>query len=197
MNLRRPTGITFFEVLVSFAIIVVFITVLVSAVVAYSAKRGGITETLERMRTLHTFTQALATDRQETGHAEVGWPGDIGGSFRAWAAELVPAYLTTNYLATLLSAPGVTVPPGRLPRRDEAAIRVYAVTAQSLELTVLFSTANFTNTPAGGAPLSHDARPYGDKIFAVFQKGGDGRIFLAHEVGNAHLIGGCAPPVKE
>lgn len=101
--------------------------------------------------------------------------------------------MSTNELRKMLSAPGVTVPPGKTPTENTAALRVYAVREASHRNTVFLTSANFTNTPTGGNPPSSSAKPYGNKGFAVFRKGGDGSIFQARQAGKPDIIGDFAP----
>ena len=106
---------------------------------------------------------------------------------------MVPAYLSTNDLCTLLSVPGLIVPPCKIPPMSETAVRVYAVTKESPGDTVIFSSANFTNTPTGGDALDVTSKPFGTNGFAVFRKGGDGAFYRPKDVGQTNVIGSFAP----
>jgi hypothetical protein len=50
---------------------------------------------------------------------------------------------------------------------------------------VFLTTANWTN----GQPLGQDAKPYGNKGFVVFRKGGDGAILLPKQYNSTNVIG--------
>jgi hypothetical protein len=76
---------------------------------------------------------------------------------------------------------------------NETAVRVYAVTKDSQSNAVLFSSANFTNTPIGGEPLSPAAKPFGNKGFVVFRKSGDGSFYRPKDVGKTNIIGSFVP----
>jgi len=142
-----------------------------------SLTKGQMLQTLNNMRQLHLATEQMAIDGST--NASLGWPGDAGGTFSHWAEALVKEnYLTTNDLAKLLSVPGRQVKTGSIPAMKDTGLLVYAVKAASPQDTVFLTTANFTNTPTGGA-LDATATPYGAKGFVVFQRGGSGAIMQA------------------
>ena len=146
------------------------------------------------MKQLHLVTQQMALDGVTKGDTNLGWPGDTGGSFTNWTAQILKGgYLTTNDLCKLLSAFGCIVPSGKIPPMNETAVRVYAATKDSTGDVVLFTSGKFTNTPTGGEPLSPSAKPFGNKGFVVFRKGGDGGFYLRKQVGQTNLIGSFVP----
>jgi type II secretory pathway pseudopilin PulG len=153
-------------------------------------------QVLSNAKQLYLATQQMALDGQMTGETNLGWPGDIGGTFTNWAHQLVAgSYLTTNDFLKLMSAPGVVPPPGRMPEMKECALLVYAVSTNSPGNTVFLTSANFTNSPSGGMPPAKKAKPYGDKGFVVFRVGGDGAVLQPRQTGAAYtnIIGGYAP----
>jgi hypothetical protein len=159
--------------------------------------KGQMIQTLSNMKQLHLATQSAALDGVTTDDKSLGWPGDTGGTFTNWTAQLVPSYLGPNDFCKLLSAPGVIVRPGKIPTSmSQGAVLVYAVSSNSLPETVFLTSANFTNGPNGGSPLGEKAKPYGNKGFVVFRKGGDGRILLKHQTAETNLIGSYAPLLK-
>jgi hypothetical protein len=147
------------------------------------------------MKQLHLMAQQMMLDGTTTkGNTNLGWPGDTGGSFSNWTAQLLKGgYATTNELCKLLSAPGLSVPPGRIPPMNETAVRVYAVRDDSPGSAVIFTSANFTNTPAGGEALNSSAEPFGTNGFLVFRKGGDGAVLRSKVVGQTNAIGSFVP----
>jgi hypothetical protein len=146
------------------------------------------------MKTLHLVNQQMALDGVNKGDTNLGWPGDTGGTFTNWSAQILKGgYLTTNDLRKMLSAAGCIVPPGKIPPMNETAVRVYAVTKDSSGGAVTFTSGNFTNTPTGGEALSPSAKPFGNKGFVVFRKGGDGSVYLPMQVGKTNLIGSFVP----
>ena len=150
--------------------------------------------TLSNMRQLQLVTQAMAEDGITNGNTNMGWPGDTGGSFSHWATMLVQEnYLSTNDLCKMLSGPGRVIPSHQIPTANTNATLVYAVGRDTAENTVFLSTANFTNSPAGGSKLLANAKPFGDKAFAVLRKDGEGNIVLGKQVGQTNLIGGYVP----
>lgn len=189
-------GFSVLRVAVVLGVIVTLMWVL-SAVVQGWMVKGQMKGTLSNMRQLHLATETMAQDGLTAKDSRLVWPGDAGGSYSNWLASLVPDYWHTNDVCKLMSAPGKNVPLFRLPRRDEAGVQIYAVRAVSASNVVFLSTANFTNTAAGGLKLSRDARPYGRHGFVVFRKGGDGAILRAGQVGKTNLIGGYEPPLGD
>ena len=194
MTFRRNAAFTWVEFLVCLSIAGILIALALPATRGSGLTKGQITQTLSNLKQLHLATQTMALDGLTTGDTNLGWPGDTGGTFTNWARQLVPAYLSTNDFCKLLSAPGIRVPPGKIPELMSAgAVLVYAVSTNSPDTAVFLTSANFTNTPAGGAPLDKNTKPYGDKGFVVFRRGGDGAILQARDVTNSRLIGGYAP----
>jgi len=94
-----------------------------------------------------------------------------------------------------VSAPGIIVPPNTSPAGLVAgttrAIVLYDVRETNDSATVLFSSANFTNNASGGTRPTATAKPYGDKGFIVFRKGGVGSILQARQTGTTftNIIG--------
>jgi len=188
----QNSGLTWIEAIV---ILVVLSLLVLMALPSISIGRPVMTQSLSNMRQLLTATQAMVEDGVLKGNPNLNWPGDTGGTFSNWAAQLVPAYMHTNDFCKLLSAPGRTLPLDKIPAMSESAILVYAVSEESPSNAVFLTTANFTNTPTGGTTPLRNSIPYGDKGFVVFRKGGDGMIYRANQTGptNAHLIGAFAP----
>lgn len=161
--------------------------------VGFGLSRGQMTQPLSNMRQLALATQQMALDGATSSNAALGWPGDSGGTFAGWTRQLLDGYLTTNDLCKLLSAPGIIVTPGNLSATNTTAVLVYAVNEKSPGTTVVFSSANFTNTPVGGLPPLRSAKPYGSKGFVVFRKAGDGAILHSRHSGNTNIVGSFEP----
>jgi len=155
--------------------------------------KAEMTQALSNMKQLHLIAQQMALDGETTAETNLAWPGDLGGSFSNWVKQAVPAYLATNDFDKLFSVPGKVIRPGSLPLANTNGILMYAVSSNSPDATVLFTTANFTNTPTGGLSPNAKGIPYGTKGFAIFRKGGDGAILLSKQAGNSNLIGTFAP----
>lgn len=188
---RSLRGFTLIELLVVISIIAILASLAIPAVTSALA-RGQMTQTLSNMKQLHLVAQQMALDATTTGDTNIGWPGDLGTkSWQGWVSNAVPGYIKTNDMAKLLSAPGITVPatatlanltPGA--GANGRAVVLYLVSETNNNNTVLFSSANFTNSVSGGGALNASSLPYGDKGFVVFRKGGDGAILQARQVGD-------------
>lgn len=189
MKRLRSSAFTLIELLVVISIIGILAALALPAITSALTK-GQMTQTLSNMKQLHLATQQMALDATTTGDTNLGWPGDIGGTFNAWATNLTGGnYLTPNDLSKLLSAPGVIVPvpnAGTPPDKTKIALVVYKVTENSDGSTVFLSSANFTNTTSGGTAPVATAKPYGNKGFLVFRKAGDGAILQPRQTGSTY-----------
>lgn len=186
------SGLTWVEVIVAL-IIVGALAALALPRITTAFEHPASPQTLSNMRQLYLATQVMAQDGTSTGETNLNWPGNTGGSYSNWMIGLVPAYLSTNDFCKLMSAPQVSVPNSHLPAMRDTALLVYAVRSEGDTNAVFLTTANFTNSPAGGASLNPQAKPYGNKLFVVFRRGGEGAILLKNQATNTNLIGGFAP----
>lgn len=194
--MKRTGGFTWIETLVASCIAIVL------AVFAWKALRNalikgcGSSQVFSNMKQLHLATQSMALDGTSENPTNACWPGDTGGTFSNWAAMIVPAYLGTNDFCKLLSLAGRITPPGQVPTENTNAILIYQVRKEHDGSFTFLTTANFTNTPSGGLPPLGDAKPYGNKGFAIFRKGGDGALLQARQAGKTNLVGSFAPLCK-
>lgn len=198
---RSLQAFTLVELLVVISIIAILASLAIPAVTG-ALTRGQATQTLSNMKQLHQVAYTMAMDATTTGDTNVGWPGGMPNkTWAGWITNAVPGYLKTNDMAKLLSAPGITVPatatlssltPGQA--NNGRAVVLYQVAETNENTTVLFSSSNFTNNSSGGDALSASSLPYGDKLYIVFRKGGDGSILQARQVGStfSNVIGAFA-----
>lgn len=193
---------TLIELLVVISIIAILASLAIPAVTG-ALSRGQMTQTLSNMKQLHLVAQTMALDATTTGDTNVGWPGDLPQkTWAGWVTNAVPAYIKTNDMAKLLSAPGIPVSasatlssltPGQA--NNGRAVVLYQVGETNGSTAVLFSSSNFTNSSSGGTALTSSGLPFGDKGFVVFRKGGDGSVLQARQVGSTftNVIGEFAP----
>lgn len=191
MNHRNQAGITLVELLVIIGIILILFLVHTPGH-GGSISKAQMIQSLSNMKQIHLTCQQMALDGETTGDPSLGWPGSYA-TFDKWATNVVPGYLSKNDFCKIVSAPGFIVPAGKLPRMNETAVRLYAVTKDSPTNAVLLTSANFTNTPTGGEPLSPAAKPFGDKGFVVLRKNGDGSLMFPRQVGQTNVIGSFVP----
>lgn len=189
---RRESGLTVPELLAIIILLVVLANLSICGP-AFPTHRAQMSQVLSNMRQLHLAAQTMVLDGTTTGETNLRWPGDADGSYSNLMKNLVPSYLSTNVASKLLAVPGRKLANNRIPKADEAAVRFYAVREKDHGTVVFLSTANFTNTPEGGAPLLPGSVPFGTNGFVVFRKGGDGSVLSAGQVGQTNVIGAYAP----
>ena len=184
--MKRSSGFTLIELLVVISIIAILASLALPAITGALA-RGQMTQTLSNCKQLHLASQQMALDATTTGDTNLGWPGDTGGGWAAWATNMVGGnYMTTNDFKIMISAPGV-VPTADTPGAPgKSAIVAYAVSESSEGSTVFLSSGNFTNTATGGQSPLATAKPYGNKGFIIYRKAGDGSILQARQAGSAY-----------
>lgn len=187
---RPPGSYSLAEIVVALVVFILAIAILLSQ---FSPGLSASAKMLNNMKRLRQLTQQMALDSAARGATNIGWPGDTGGTFTNWAARLVEGhYVSTNELATLLSGPGKSEPPGRMPTLGGSAVLVYAVKASSPGRTVFLSSANFTNSPIGGV-VDPAARPFGRQKFLIVRKNGEAGSLPLRELGDTNRIGRYAP----
>jgi hypothetical protein len=93
--------------------------------------------------------------------------------------------MSTNDFAKMLSAPGVLRSTNvAVTAATPSALNIYSVGESSPMQSVFITTANYTN----GTALDPAAKPYGNKAFVVFRKGGDGLVYQAAQATNTALL---------
>jgi len=186
MKLHRSLrGFTLIELLVVISIIAILAALALPAITGALA-RGQITQTMSNARQVYISTFQMALDGTTTGDTNLGWPGDMGGSWANWANSLVGGnYMSAADFAKMLSAPGLVRSTNTAPSEPTpSALTVYNVAENSPASAVFITTANFTY----GQPISPTSKPFGDKGFVVFRKGGDGAVFQAGQATNTNLL---------
>ena len=193
--IKRLTAFTLIELLVVISIIAILASLALPAITG-ALSRGQITQAMSNARQIFIANTQMALDAVTTADTNLGWPGDIGGtntSWSSWATALVPAYMTTNDFSKMLSAPGlVRGTNSAITQASPSALTVYAVTDASTMESTFITTANYTN----GQALSSVAKPFGDKGFVVFRKGGDGAVYLQAQATNTTLLPATNFPAK-
>lgn len=183
--LNGSRAFTLIELLVVISIIAILAALALPAITGALA-RGQMTQTMSNSRQIYVSTFNMALDGTTTGDTNLGWPADIGGTWSAWANALVGGgYMSTNDFAKMLSAPGVIRGTNTgVGSPTPSAINVYNVGESSPMQAAFITTANYTNPVA----LSADAKPFGNKGFVVFRKGGDGLVYTPQQATNTSIL---------
>jgi prepilin-type N-terminal cleavage/methylation domain-containing protein len=192
--IKRLRGFTLIELLVVISIIAILAAVALPGITGALA-RGQMTQSLSNMKQLQLVAQQIALDGTTTGDTNLGWPGDIpSASWTVWAGLVTNGYMTAIDLAKMCSAPGVTATSNGISTAQAGvgrAVLLYGVSDTNDSSTVIFSSSNFTNQASPTAPVA-SAKPYGNKGFVVFRKGGDGSVLQTSQATNTNAIGGAA-----
>ncbi len=183
--LTRLRAFTLIELLVVISIIAILAALALPAITGALA-RGQMTQTMSNSRQIYISTFNMALDGTTTGDTNLGWPADVGGTWQKWAGALVGGgYMSTNDFAKMLSAPGVLRGTNvSVESSTPSAISVYNVGESSPMQAAFITTANYTN----GQALTADAKPFGNKGFVVFRKGGDGLVYQPTQATNQALL---------
>ena len=86
--------------------------------------------------------------------------------------------------AKMMSAPGVPVSTNNLGTSADKGLKVYNIGENAASTTVFITTANYVY----GNPLNRNAKPFGDKGFVVFRRGGDGAIYQKNQATNSSVL---------
>lgn len=199
----KPSGAQAFTL--TETIIALCILVALGATVNFAIKAKRIpvygrqvsqTQMLSHMKQLHLATQSMALDGTTTGDTNLAWPGDGGGTFTNWAANICPAYLDERDFRKLISSSVRVDFHSPMPSENSNGVLVYQARDEQDGNVVFLTSADFTNTPAGGRPPLKGAKPFAGKSFVVFRKGGDGAVLYPSQAGKTNLVGSFAPLCK-
>jgi prepilin-type N-terminal cleavage/methylation domain-containing protein len=196
--IKRLTAFTLIELLVVISIIAILASLALPAITGALA-RGQMTQTMSNMKQLHLIAQQIALDGSTSGDTNLAWPGDLPEkTWAAWAGIVTNGYMTLTDLAKMCSAPPIIAVTNKVASSKsgvDRAIVAYSVGETNETSVVIFSTSNFTNNANPNVPTS-TSKPFGDKGFVVFRKGGDGTIFKANQAKNTNLVGGFAAEIN-
>jgi prepilin-type N-terminal cleavage/methylation domain-containing protein len=192
--IKRLTAFTLIELLVVISIIAILASLTVPAVTG-ALVRGQSTQLLSNMKQLHLTAQQIALDGSTSGDTNLAWPGDLPTkTWTAWAGIVTNGYMTVSDLAKMCSSVPITASSNTITTSTAGTTRAviaYQVSETNDSSVVIFSSSNFTNLATPVAPVA-TGKPFGNKGFVVFRKGGDGIFLQVSQATNTNVIGGAA-----
>ena len=191
---KKLHAFTLIELLVVIAIIAILAGISVPAIIG-GIDRARLADVLSNARNLTQATTIMALDANLGAGGGPGWPGS-DASWDDYCNSLVEGkYLTQADLRKAVSASGVQPSPSVFPP-DASAVQVYGVGDESDSDAIFISSWNWQ----GLQPLQATAKPFGDKGFVVYRKGGGGSVYQARDATSealGKLVGsGFAPGPK-
>lgn len=191
MKSKSPRGFTLIELLVVISIIAILAAIAVPAVTG-GIVRGQLIQAVSNARQIHLTAQTMALDGLATNDAEFGWPGDLEkrGSVSN-TGSYIQKLLDNDYLKwgdlKIFQAAGMQPVSGNSFDADASCgFDIWLVTEQDGGNTVFATTRNYTY---GNDLDDPQAKPFGDKGFVVFRKGGDGTFYKRTQGDSYDIIG--------
>jgi type II secretory pathway pseudopilin PulG len=185
LNLRSKLslGLTRTELVVAVSISAILIVLAAPFLSDYMLEQR-LVGSISGARMLYIASLSMATDYGTTKDVRLGWPGDLAERERE-PVTTVTAYLNRlmefQYLQRVDLEVVLKKAGGRRWDADQpldatrhCPFKIYRVKEADSANVLFCATRNFTYNIG----LDPDVRPYGDKGFMVFRKGGDGGVFI-------------------
>ncbi|MEO6848407.1 MAG: hypothetical protein ABI443_11995 [Chthoniobacterales bacterium] len=180
------SGMTVIEIIVGGFVCLVSIVILVGLAFPGGGlmPQGQALQTLSNMRQIQQLAFSAAEDRKVSGDTNlIGWPGD--NNFAVWVRSLTNSSITGNVVAKLFSAPGVELHELPQYKPGKTAVRVYQVSEKSATNTVFLSSYNW-NAETPNAPLSRTSLRFGNALFVILHKDGEGKVYKGNQATNTN-----------
>jgi prepilin-type N-terminal cleavage/methylation domain-containing protein len=184
--IKRMRAFTLVELLVVMAIIATLAGLAFPAIGA-AITQSQMTTTLANAKQVYIAAQRMALDGASTGDSNLGWPADIGtngNTVAVYTAALANGdYLPRSTFTKIFGAPGIIVPSdGIITGGKDTAFRWFKLGDADSSSCVFIATRNFTLK----GELDSSQKPFNDKGFMTFRKGGDGGVYKRSQAGSAN-----------
>jgi prepilin-type N-terminal cleavage/methylation domain-containing protein len=213
MTKKKLAAFTLVEMLVVISIIAV-IAALAFPAISGALVRSQMTQAVSNARQIYLATFSMVNDGSTTGDARYGWPGDLATSTDptvvvTTVSDFVQRLVDHDYLKSgdlkVFATSGITPWNGKytapadakskgalIPAFDatqNSAFKVYKVTDKDAGNVIFLATKNFTYADAQTTALDDKKKPFGEKGFVIFHKGGDGIAFKKQQATAKQLLG--------
>ena len=202
---RTQKGFTLIELLVVISIIAVLAGAVMPAI-AGALVRGQLIAAMSNCRQIHLATSMMANDGSTNSDTNLGWPGDLATATAPATpitslADFVERLVKYDYLKAadlkIFAAPGINSYTGTADATTGAltpsfantnsAFKVYLVNDSDPSNTLFLASKNYTYNTAFTA-ASSSVKPFGDKGFVVFRKGGDASVLKKQQANGTTVV---------
>ena len=168
--------------------------------------KGQLIQAMSNARQIHLATMSMATDGATNSDSTLGWPGDLKDNSQiSVGTDFVSRLVAYDYLKagdlkvfatagiTAYNGTGTLTGSGTSAKLSDFkdtnnAYKIYLVRDSDASNTVFLATKNYSYNTVFSTTAS-SLKPFGDKGFVIFRKGGDASILKKQQAQSLNLIG--------